>query len=111
MNINPTPDGGFQARSSLAGIGLPDGYVVHADRGPCPVCGHPTGDCVGTLESPDALVGWHDSPDKMRHVQMVYLEEDVWEDRQITPGRMTKILRHRAGSTIPFAEAQKLGLV
>jgi hypothetical protein len=47
----------------------------------------------------------------MRQVQMIYLEEDVWEDRQITPGRMTKILRHKAGSSIPFEEAKKLGLV
>lgn len=111
MNITPTPDGGFQARSSLTGVGFPDGYIVHATREPCPICGHPTGDCPGTLESPDSLVGWHDTPDRMRQVQMVYLEEDVWEDRQITPGRMTKILRHKAGSSIPFEEAKKLGLV
>ena len=42
---------------------------------------------------------------------MIYLEEDVWEDRQITPGRMTKILKHRAGTTIPYEEAKNLGLV
>ena len=111
MNITPTPDGGFQSRSSLAGIGFADGYVLHATREPCPICGHPTGDCVGDTESPDALAGWADSPDSMRQVQMVYVEEDIWEERQITPGRMTKILKHRAGSSVPYDEAKKLGLV
>lgn len=47
----------------------------------------------------------------MKQTQMIYLEEDIWEDRQITPGRMTKILRHRAGSSIPYEEAKSLGLV
>ena len=47
----------------------------------------------------------------MRQVQMVYVEEDIWEERQITPGRMTKILKHRAGSSVPYDEAKKLGLV
>ena len=111
MNITPTPDGGFQSRSSLAGIGFADGYIVHANREPCPICGHPTGDCPGESESPDSLVGWSDSPDGMRQVQMIYVEEDIWEERQITPGRTTKILKHRAGSSIPFDEAKKLGLV
>ena len=91
--------------------GLTEGYILHADREPCPVCGHPTGDCAGDLESPDSLVGWHDSPDSMKQIQMVYVENEIWEERQITPGRTTKILKHRAGSSIPYEEAQKLGLV
>ena len=111
MNITPTPDGGFQARSSLTGVGFAEGYILHADREPCPGCGHPTGDCAGDLESPDSLVGWADSPDSMRQVQMVYLENEIWEEKQITPGRTTKILKHRAGSSIPYEEAKKLGLV
>ena len=111
MNITPTPDGGFQARSSLAGIGFSEGYVLHANREPCPICGHPTGDCAGTMDAPNSLSGWADSPDGMKQVQMIYLEEDFWEERQITPGRTTKILKHRAGSSIPFEEAKKLGLV
>ncbi len=112
MNITPTPDGGFQARSSLTGVGFPDGYILHAVREPCPVCGHPTGDCAGDDDAPHRIVGWgEESPNGMKQVQMIYLEEDVWEDRQITPGRMTKILRHRAGSSIPYEEAKSLGLV
>ena len=47
----------------------------------------------------------------MKQAQMVYLEEDIWEEKQITPGRKTKILKHRAGSSVPYEEAKKLGLV
>jgi hypothetical protein len=111
VNISSTPDGGFQARSSLMGLGFSEGYILHADREPCPICGHPTGDCVGSLEAPDTLTGWKDSPEGMRQVQMIFLEEDVWEERQITAGRKTKILKHRAGTSIPFEEAKNLGLV
>ena len=93
------------------GYGFAEGYILHADREPCPVCGHPTGDCAGDSESPDSLVGWHDSPDSMKQIQMVYVENEIWEEKQITPGRTTKILKHRAGSSIPYEEAQKLGLV
>ncbi len=112
MNISSTPDGGFQARSSLTGIGYEKGYVLHADRAACPICGHPTGDCTAGEDAPHRIIGWADaSPDSMKRSQMIYLEEDVWEERQITPGRMTKILRHKAGTTIPFEEAKNLGLV
>ena len=47
----------------------------------------------------------------MKQVQMVYVENEIWEEKQITPGRTTKILKHRAGSSIPYEEAKKLGLV
>ena len=47
----------------------------------------------------------------MKQVQMVYVENEIWEEKQITPGRTTKILKHRAGSSIPYEEAQKLGVV
>ena len=93
-------------------MGFPDGYIIHATREPCPVCGHPTGDCKGDEDAPHRIVGWgEESPNSMKRAQMVYLEEDIWEDRQITPGRMTKILKHRAGSSIPYEEAKSLGLV
>ena len=112
MNITPTPDGGFQARSSLAGIGFSEGYILHASREACPICGHPTGDCTGSGDSPHRIVGWGESsPDSMKQSQMIYVEEDIWEERQITPGRMTKTLKHRAGSSIPYDEAKSLGLV
>lgn len=93
------------------GLGFAEGYILHADREPCPICGHPTGDCAGDLDAPDALVGWQDNPDSMKQVQMIFLEEDVWEEKQITAGRKTKILKHRAGTSIPFEEAKNLGLV
>jgi len=112
VNIASTPNSGFQTRSSLAGVGFSDGYILHADRLACPVCGHSTGDCTGDEDAPRRILGWgEESPNGMKQAQMIYLEEDVWEERQITPGRMTKILKHRAGSSIPYEEAKSLGLI
>ena len=74
------------------------------------MCGHPTGDCTGELPPPKQLVGMG-AIETLRHAQTVYVEEDIWEERQLTPGRTTKILKYRAGSTVTYDEAKNLGLI
>lgn len=52
-----------------------------------------------------------DKLETLKHRQTVYVEEDIHEEIQITPGRTTKILRYPAGSYVPYEEAEKLGLI
>jgi hypothetical protein len=49
--------------------------------------------------------------ESLKEVQTYLLEEDIYEERQITPFLKTRVLVHRKGKQIPYAEAERLGLV
>jgi len=85
--------------------------VAPADRSPCPVCGHPTGDCVGDGGSkPDHIVGFGpDGPNP--DAQQFIVEEDVWVEKQLTPTVKTKVLVAPAGKVISVTQAKNLGLI
>lgn len=81
-----------------------------ADRRPCPVCGHPTGDCVGDSDKPDHIVGFGtDQPNP--DAQQFIVEEDVWVERQLTPTTKTRVLVAPAGKVISVTQAKNLGLI
>jgi hypothetical protein len=42
--------------------------------------------------------------------QTVLVGEDVWEEKEITPGVKTRVLVARAGSQIPLTKAKELGI-
>lgn len=82
-----------------------------ATREPCPVCGHPTGDCTGT----DALT----TPPRVQFAPlekpraddpMVLVPEDIWEDVQITSLTKTRVLVAKAGTYLPLVRAREYGL-
>lgn len=87
---------------------LGDIDIYGADRKPCPVCGHPTGDCVGTentivdLELPKRIIGKE---------PMILVENDITEDRAITPYTRARVLIHRKGDYISLTKARELGLL
>lgn len=84
--------------------------VSAADRRPCPVCGHPTGDCTGESGKPDHIVGFGvDQPNP--DAQQFVVEEDVWVERQLTPTTKTRILVAPAGKVISVTQAKNLGLL
>ena len=88
-----------------------DIHISRAERLPCPVCGHPTGDCSST-DNPQAVrIAGFGISESLREVQTFLLEEDVYEERQITPFLKTRVLIHRKGKQIPYAEAERLGFV
>jgi len=86
------------------------GSILRATREPCPVCGHPTGDCTGTTPPPKTLVGLG-AIETLKHAQTFYIEEDIWEELQITPGRTTRRLRYHKGQSVSREEAENLGLI
>lgn len=87
-----------------------DVTILPADRMPCLVCGHPTGDCAGE-NSPQVKIAGFGITEALKASQTYYLEEDIYEERQITPFFKTKVLVHKKGKQIPYAEAEKLGLI
>ena len=98
------------AAESLNLSGMSGASILRATREQCPVCGHPSGDCTGELAPPKHVAGMGPI-ETLRHAQTVYIEEDIWEEREITPGRTTRVLKHRRGSTVSYDEAKILGLI
>lgn len=86
-----------------------DVYLVESRREPCMVCGHPTGDCAGDSGPPVAIAGFGIT-ESLIDEQTFYLEEDIYEERQITPFNKIKVLVHKKGKQIPLREAERLGL-
>lgn len=84
--------------------------ISRADRAPCPVCGHPTGDCVGDSGPPTAIFGY-DTHSTLDDKTTFLITEDIFDEVQIAPGIKTRLLIHRKGKTIPFEKAVELGLV
>lgn len=84
--------------------------LLRADRAACPVCGDPTGDCTGETSPPTKIWGLGDVP-SMEDGQFVYVDEDIIEEKQITPFTKSKVLVAAAGSQIPLAKARELGLI
>ena len=84
--------------------------VSPADRKPCPVCGHPTGDCSGESEPPKKIAGFNQI-ESLKATQTVLVEEDIYENRQLTQFATIRVLIHRKGDYIPIPVAKKLGLI
>ena len=87
------------------------GTDIHrADRQPCPVCGHPTGDCVGDTPAPQTIWGYNTSS-SLDDSLTFYIEEDYFEEREIAPGIITKILVFKKGKNIPLTTAKEYGFI
>ena len=84
--------------------------VTMADRRPCPVCGHPTGDCSGDSIKPTHIIGYNQI-DSLNEKQNFLVEEDIYEDKQLSQFITTRVLLHPKGKQIPLDEAKKLGLI
>ena len=85
--------------------------ILRATRQPCPVCGHPTGDCAGELKPPQKVVGLTGGViETLKDVQTILVEEDIYEDRQITPFTKTKVIVHHKGSYVTLEQAKNLGI-
>lgn len=82
---------------------------ARADRSPCPVCGHPTGDCAAETSAPAHIIGFDVAGEKQ--TPLIFLEEDVWEERPITPYTKARVLVYRKGQSIGHDEAKRLGLI
>jgi hypothetical protein len=88
---------------------LPGVRILRANRQPCIVCGHPTGDCATEHSRPSNIIGFGTIP-SMEKQQEFLVEEDVVVEQQITPFTRSKVILARKGQKIPLARARELGL-
>lgn len=104
-------DGGFGIgrRADTVWVGGREIRVSRATGEPCPVCGEPNGNCAGELGPPDHIAGFNEI-ESLVGTQTFLVEEDIWEEKQITPFTKTKVLKYPAGKHIPLEEARNLGL-
>lgn len=93
-------------------FGIP---ILRADRGQCPICQHPTGDCVqhGDIETAGINhIAFTDSTiETMKESQTVLVEADIYEERQITPFTRAKVIAHHKGSYVTVEKAKELGIL
>ena len=80
------------------------------NRTPCPVCGHPTGDCTGDSKPPHLIAGLG-ATESLKDIQNFLVEEDLLHTIQITPFTTAKVVLHAKGTYIPYREAERLGLI
>lgn len=83
---------------------------LRADRSPCPVCGHPTGDCTGETGPPISIWGYNTNS-TLDEKLTFYVEEDYYEERELAPNVRIKVLIHKKGKHIPLEEAKQLGFI
>lgn len=82
--------------------------ILYADRLPCPICGHPTGDCVGESHyngQINFLPKVKPDPGATFRVP-----KRIYEEVEIN-GKMVKKLLYPIGAAITTEEAQRLGLL
>ena len=84
--------------------------VLRADRQTCPVCQHPTGDCTTETARPMHIAFTDSVLKTLKDSQMMLVEEDIYEDRQITPFTKTTVITVHKGSYITLERAQELGI-
>lgn len=86
--------------------------IARADRAPCLVCGHPTGDCTGDSSPLKQETVWgYNTNSSLDDSVTFYMEDDYIEEREIAPGIITRVVIHKKGKNIPLNEAKRLGLV
>lgn len=85
--------------------------LIRATQEPCPVCGHPTGDCQGGEQMPISKILLHGTTPSLEDEQQVLVEEDIHEERLIGELTTARFLIARKGSKISFEKARQLGIL
>ena len=96
----------FHSNDMVLG-GIP---ILRADRAPCPVCKHPTGDCTTDSAIPQHIAFTDSVIETLKDSQMILVEEDIYEDRQITPFTKTTVIVVHKGSYVTLERAKELGI-
>lgn len=84
---------------------------MSANREPCIVCGHTTGDCTTSESEPTHIFGVTGTSGSMNDNQKVLVEKDIIEEVQLTPFTRSKVLVARAGTYVTIARAKELGII
>ena len=83
---------------------------LKADSNPCPVCGHPTGDCTPDVaENTDVAFAGTNAPN-VDSTLMVLVHEDVYVTKPVSPYATAKVLAAKKGQYISLDKARELGI-
>ena len=98
----------FRDQNTLFG----DVSILRADREACIVCGHPTGDCTPDDHNPqDVHIDLSDSRlESLKDEKLIYVDETIYGERQITPFTTAKVILARAGTYVTAERARELGI-
>lgn len=89
---------------------LGDIPIFRANREPCPVCKHPTGDCTTDTAIPTHVAFTDNVIESLKDLQTILVEENIYEDRQITPFTKTTVIVVHKGSYVTVEKAKELGI-
>lgn len=85
--------------------------VLRATRQPCVVCGNKSGDCTsGDYGEPKHLITLG-KDEELANTDMIEVQEDVFELRQISKTTTGKFLVARKGQQISRKKAAELGII
>lgn len=84
--------------------------LLRAKNEPCIVCGHPTGDCGTEEAKPHHIWGTTEIP-SMADENLVLVERDVIEYRNVSPFTKRKVIVAHAGQHVSASRARELGIL
>ena len=87
-----------------------DILFIQADRSPCIVCGHPTGDCSPNDGKHIKVASANTFP-SLNQSEMFLVMEDIIEERQITPFTTARVIIVKKGAYVTVARAKELGII
>ena len=90
---------------------LPGVKISRASDKPCIVCGNKTGNCTSkNYEGPDHIVTLG-KDEELAKTDMVTVKEDIYEERLVAKGTMSRFLVARKGRQITKEKAAELGII
>jgi hypothetical protein len=90
---------------------LDDVRVLYADRQPCIVCGHPTGDCTNSDQEKLTSVVGIQGKGELFDKQKIYVEDDVVMEVQLTSFTKGRVIVAKKGSYVTVEQAKELGII
>ena len=86
---------------------LPGVSLTRADRKPCPICGHPTGDCTGEVEETHIILADEAPPE----ANLVKVPKRITREVWVTPLTKAQVVVADAGSYVTVEKAKELGII
>ena len=83
---------------------------LEADRSPCPVCGHATGDCKPPEQEHPDIAFASSNIENVDTTQLVLVKEDVYINKPVSTYATARVLAAKKGQYISIEKAHELGI-
>ena len=89
--------------------------ILRANRQPCIICGHPTGDCVshfGETQIPtEVRVQFAPLVESRKEEEVIFVAQDVHREVALSSMTKTRVLVAKAGTYVTKSKAEELGII